>query len=254
MPANGLIWRPTAGRRARLMAMGLQCCQLTNASFGTSVYVPVVFCQWMHRWPLPMSVRADRGGWEVRWLDGSGRKRAKRFRGRAGRTPLRRSGRRSRPSGAPSGYGDLRGPRGGVYPYATAQGTRWRYVIRRSDGKADEQAWLHPAKGPPVTPAGVVVERVERGEPPMHTDPHLWRAGGRAGFARRKPYLEPNSWRAYDVDGRKRLLPEFKDIRLPDHLDVEHVREWMERQGEAVEAGRVAAEDRQQHSGHPRHV
>jgi hypothetical protein len=26
-----------------------------------------------------MSVRFDRGGWEVRWLDGSGRKRAKRF-------------------------------------------------------------------------------------------------------------------------------------------------------------------------------
>ena len=26
-----------------------------------------------------MSVRTDRGGWEMRWLDGSGRKRAKRF-------------------------------------------------------------------------------------------------------------------------------------------------------------------------------
>ena len=30
-----------------------------------------------------MSVRFDRGGWEVRWLDGSGRKRAKRFKDEA---------------------------------------------------------------------------------------------------------------------------------------------------------------------------
>lgn len=59
-------------------------------------------------------------------------------------------------------------------------------------------------------------------------------------LARRRPYLEPNAWRAYEVDGRKRLLPEFGDIRL-DKLDTERVREWMDGQGERVEAGEIAA-------------
>ena len=32
-------------------------------------------------------------------------------------------------------------------------------------------------------------------------------------LAQRRPYLEPNAWRAYEVDGRKRLLPAFERHR-----------------------------------------
>ncbi len=56
----------------------------------------------------------------------------------------------------------------------------------------------------------------------------------------RKPYLEPNAWRAYEVDGRKRLVPAFGDVRL-DKLSVEQVRTWMDEQGEVTEAGEIAA-------------
>jgi Phage integrase, N-terminal SAM-like domain len=56
----------------------------------------------------------------------------------------------------------------------------------------------------------------------------------------RKPYLEPNAWRAYEVDGRKRLVPAFGDVRL-DKLSVEQVRTWMDDQAERVEAGDIAA-------------
>ncbi len=184
----------------------------------------------------PMSVRADRGGWEVRWLDGSGRKRAKRFKDERDARLFDAAVGEVAP---PERRADTAtyGSRGGVYPYATAQGTRWRYVIRRSDGKQTSKRGFTSQRAARDA-CRRVVERVERGEL-RHTD-RTFGSWWESWLRRRKPYLEPNSWRAYDVDGRKRLLPEFKDIRL-DHLDVEHVREWMERQGEAVEAGRVAA-------------
>ena len=65
-------------------------------------------------------------------------------------------------------------------------------------------------------------------------------AGGDGWLRQRKPYLEPNAWRAYEVDGRKRLLPEFEEVRL-DKLDTEYVRAWMAEQAETVEAGEIAA-------------
>ncbi len=42
------------------------------------------------------------------------------------------------------------------------------------------------------------------------------------------------------MDGRKRLVPAFGDVRL-DKLGVEQVRMWMDEQAEAVEAGEIAA-------------
>jgi integrase len=183
-----------------------------------------------------MSVRADRGAWEVRWRDGSGRKRAKRFKveqeARAFDAAVSEVAPLDRRADTAS-YGS----RGGVYPYPTAQGTRWRYVVRRSDGKQTSKRGFTSQRAARDA-CRRVVEQVERGEV-RHTE-HTFASWWDAWLRRRKPYLEPNSWRAYDVDGRKRLLPEFKDVRL-DRLDVEHVRVWMERQGEAVEAGSVAA-------------
>lgn len=183
-----------------------------------------------------MSVRFDRGGWEVRWRDGSGRKRAKRF-GDEQAARLFDAG--VNEVSAPERRPDTAtyGTRGGVYPYPTAHGTRWRYVVRRSDGKQTSKRGFTSQRAAREA-SRRVIEQVKRGEV-RHTE-HTFGTWWETWLRRRKPYLEPNSWRAYDVDGRKRLLPEFKEVRL-DRLDVEQVRGWMDQQGEAVEAGEVAA-------------
>ena len=80
-----------------------------------------------------VSLRFHRGGWEVRWRDGSGRERARAFPSEemarvfdealaevspaARRTDTARHGRS-----------------GGVCSYRTADGIRWRFIYRRSDG------------------------------------------------------------------------------------------------------------------------
>jgi integrase len=79
-----------------------------------------------------------------------------------------------------------------------------------------------------------LVEQVERGEV-CHTRVSFGEHWER-WLARRKPYLEPGTWRGYEIDGRKRLLPAFESIPL-GRLGVEHVRAWMEEHAEAVDAG-----------------
>jgi integrase len=182
-----------------------------------------------------MSVRLNRGAWEVRWRDGAGRKRARRFDNEqaarafdtaiAELVPVERS--------QTAAYGT----KGGVYPYPTAQGTRWRYVARRSDGKQTSKRGFASQRAARDAHRRLV-EQIERGEV-RHTK-HTFRTWWRTWLERRKPYLEPNAWRAYDVDGRMRLLPEFKHVRL-DRLDAEQIRAWMQGQAAAVEAGEVAA-------------
>jgi integrase len=183
-----------------------------------------------------MSVRFDRGGWEVRWLDGSGRKRAKRFKNeqaaRAFDEALSEVGPAERRADTA-----VHGSQGGVYPYRTAQGTRWRYVVRRSDGKqTSKRGFTSPRAAREACRR--LVEQIDRGEV-RHTKQTF--ASWWDGWLRhRKPYLEPNAWRAYEVDGRKRLVPAFGDVRL-DKLSVEQVRTWMDEQAEAAEAGEIAA-------------
>jgi len=183
-----------------------------------------------------MSVRFDRGGWEVRWLDGSGRKRARRFKDeQAARAfdealgEVAPAERRADTTG--------HGSQGGVYPYSTAQGTRWRYVVRRSDGKQTSKRGFTSRRAAREA-ARRLVEQIDRGEV-RHTKQTFssWWDGW---LRHRKPYLEPNAWRAYEVDGRKRLVPAFGDVRL-DKLSIEQVRTWMDEQAEAVEAGEIAA-------------
>ena len=182
-----------------------------------------------------MSVRADRGAWEVRWSDGSGRKRAKRFEDeQAARAfdaalaeivPERRSQKAS--------YGS----RDGVYSYPTAQGIRWRYIARRSDGRQTSKRGFTSQRSARDARRRLL-EQIERGEVrhSQRTFGNWWRTW----LGRRKPYLEPNAWRAYDVDGRLRLLPAFERVLL-DRLDIERVRGWMEDQASLVETGEVAA-------------
>jgi integrase len=183
-----------------------------------------------------MSVRFDRGGWEVRWLDGSGRKRSKRFNEEQAAKAFDEALGEVRPSERRADTA-VHGSQGSVYPYPTAQGTRWRYVVRRSDGKqTSKRGFTSPRAAREACRR--LSEQVNRGEV-RHTKETFgsWWDGW---LRQRKPYLEPNAWRAYEVDGRKRLLPEFKEVRL-DKLDGDLVRAWMVEQAESVEAGEIAA-------------
>ncbi len=183
-----------------------------------------------------VSMRQDRGAWEVRWRDGSGRRRARRFKDEQ---PARAFDEALGELAPVERRADTAtyGSQGGVYPYATAQGTRWRYLVRRTDGTQTSKRGFSSQRAAHEALRGVV-EQVRRGEI-RHTK-HTFGSWWKGWLDRRKPYLEPNAWRAYEVDGRKRLLPEFEEVRL-DKLDVELVRAWMGEQAERVEAGKVAA-------------
>ena len=181
-----------------------------------------------------MSVQADRGSWLVRWRDGDGRQRGRRFpsedAARAFDAGLREVPPRERRS-------SNKKPAGGIYPYPTKYGTRWYFKARDSGGRQMTKRGFTSERSARNAKRRLV-EAVERSEV-RHTREsfgHFWQRW----LARRKPYLEPATWRGYEIDGRKRLLPAFDSIAL-GRLEVEHVRGWMEEQAETVEAGEVAA-------------
>jgi integrase len=182
-----------------------------------------------------MSCGYAKGGWEVRWRDATGRQRSRRFASEEAATEFDaamhepRRAERSRRQ-------DRHGRSVSVYPYETATGTRWRYVIRRSDGLQTTKRGFTSEKAARDARRRSI-EQVERGEV-RHTRESFGEHWQR-WLARRKPYLEPGTWRAYEIDGRKRLLPAFESIPL-GRLAVERVREWMEGQAEAVDAGEIA--------------
>jgi integrase len=179
-----------------------------------------------------MSYRLAKGRYEVRWRDSSGRHRSKRFRDEDtarefdasihDHDVVERSKNRRH------------GQSGGVYPYETSSGTKWRYVTRRSDGSLTSKRGFS-SESAARTARRRLTESNARGEI-RHTK-HTFASWWEGWLRQRKPYLEPNAWRAYEVDGRKRLLPAFEEVRL-DKLDTELVRAWM---AEQVEAGEIAA-------------
>jgi hypothetical protein len=77
-----------------------------------------------------MSYAPAKGAWEVRWRDATGSQRSRRFRSEEAARELDESIRELEASVRRQSYGSS----GGVYPYETAAGTRWRCAVRRSDG------------------------------------------------------------------------------------------------------------------------
>lgn len=183
-----------------------------------------------------MSVRYHRGGWEVRWRDATGRRRARRFASEdaaeafdvalsevspaARRTDTARHGRS-----------------GGVYPYRTTNGLRWRFVFRRSDGTQTSKRGFMSERAARAARRRLI-EQVERGEV-RHTRETFGRYWER-WLARRKPYLEVGTWAGYEVNGRKRLVPAFGHCSLGE-LSVDDIREFVAELAEAVDAGELAA-------------
>ena len=162
-----------------------------------------------------MSVQADRGRWVVRWRDEHGQQRGKRcdsedaareFDEALGElAPKERrasSGRRS----------------GGVYAYSTASGTRWYFKARGSGVQVTRRGFTSERAARDAKRR--LIEQVERGEV-RHTRLSFGEHWQR-WLARRKPYLEPATWRGYEIDGRKRLLPAFESIPL-GRLGVERL-------------------------------
>jgi integrase len=181
-----------------------------------------------------MSYRLAKGRFEVRWRDSTGRHRSRRFRDEDAAKEFDESihdhdvGERSKSS--------RHGQSGGVYPYETASGRRWRYVTRRSDGSLTSKRGF-PSETAARTARRRITEKKERGEI-VHTKETF------GGFFprwlnRRKPYLSEGTWNAYERDGRLRLLPALESVPL-GRIEVEHVRDLVDELAESMEAGEIA--------------
>lgn len=181
-----------------------------------------------------MGVSQHRGAWEVRWRDGSGTRRAKRFPSEEAAHAYDDALREVSPAARRS---DTRRGGSGVYSYATREGTRWRFVVRRSDGSQTSKRGFTSQRAA-ADARRRLVEQVERREV-LHTTETFGRYWDR-WLTRRRHYLEDGTWAGYEVNGRKRLLPAFADTRL-GALSVDDVRAFVAEQAEAVAAGEAAA-------------
>ncbi len=183
-----------------------------------------------------MSYRLARGRYEVRWRDGSGRHRSKRFRREEAAKEFDDSIHDhdvvERSKGA-----RRRGQQGGVYPYETASGTKWRYVARRSDGSLTSKRGFS-SETAARNARRRIIEKRERGELVHSTE--TFGSFFPRWLKQRKPYLSAGTWSAYERDGRLRLLPALESTRL-SRMQVEHVRAIVDELAEAMEAGEIAA-------------
>jgi integrase len=182
-----------------------------------------------------VSVRSDGSRWEVRWRDEGGRHRARRFdseeAARAFDEALHELSPTDRADAKAAGRGT------GVYSYRTSAGTRWRFVARRSDGTQTTKRGFRSERAARDARRRLV-EQIERGEV-RHTNETFEQHWSR-WIERRRPYLEANTWRAYDVDGRLRLLPVLGPMPL-GRIGVDDVRGLVADLAERVEAEEVAA-------------
>jgi integrase len=181
-----------------------------------------------------MSYAAAKGAWEVRWRDATGRQRSRRFRSEQAACEFDRSIHETESSArSQARYGSG----GGVYPYETASGTRWRCVVRRSDGSFTTKRGFASRKAA-LDARRRLTSQLERGEV-RHTK-ETFGAFWARWLERRRPYLEPGTWGAYERDGRLRLVPALGALAL-GQLDVERIRGLMDELVAAMEAQELSA-------------
>jgi integrase len=180
-----------------------------------------------------MSFAAAKGAWEVRWRDATGRQRSRRFRSEEAAREFDESIHDLEASARRQTYGSS----GGVYRYETASGTRWRCAVKRSDGSFTSKRGFRSQKAA-LDARRRMTEQQERGEV-RHTK-ETFGAFWMRWLDRRKPYLEPGSWGAYERDGRLRLRPALGEVPL-GRLEVEHVRGLMDELVEGLEADELSA-------------
>lgn len=207
------------------------------------MWVPLSRDKYPHPYPpsdnalwVRVSVRLHRGGWEVRWRDASGRQRARRFPSEEAARAFDEALAEVSPAVRRSDTARHRRS-GGVYSYRTADGIRWRFVYRRSDGTQTTKRGFVSERAARDARRRLI-EQVERGEV-RHTKETF---GGywERWLARRRPYLEAGTWTGYEIAGRKRLVPAF-GARSLGELSVDDIREFVAELAEEVEAGELAA-------------
>jgi integrase len=180
-----------------------------------------------------MSFRLVQGRWEVRWRDATGRHRSKRFRSDESAKEFDESIHDHEVAERRQGQ---HGNGGGVYPYKTAGGTKWRCSVKRSDGSFTSKRGFTSKKAAQDARRRLT-EKEERGEV-RHTK-ETFGAFWSRWLDRRKPYLEEGTWAAYERDGRLRLVPALGEVPL-GRLDVDHVRDLMDQLTEAMEVEELA--------------
>jgi Phage integrase, N-terminal SAM-like domain len=182
-----------------------------------------------------VSVRYHRGGWETRWRDASGRQRSRRFRSEDAARAFDEAVAEVSPAARRADTAK-RGRGGGVYSYRTADGIRWRFVYRRSDGtQTSKRGFVSERSSRDARPR--LIEQVERDEV-RHTK-ETFGAYWERWLARRKPYLEPGTCAGYEINGRMRLLPAFASRPL-GALSVDAIRDLVAELAEGVAAGDLA--------------
>jgi integrase len=180
-----------------------------------------------------MSYSHAKRGWEVRWRDATGRQRSRRF---PSEDAAKQFDEAIHDHELEERKQSRYGRSGGIYPYETASGTRWRCAVRRSDGSFTSKRGFTSEKAARDARRRLT-EKQERGEV-RHTKETFGQFFPR-WLTRRKPYLEEGTWRAYERDGRLRLVPSLESVPL-GRLDVEHVQELMDEWVEAMEAEELA--------------
>ena len=128
------------------------------------------------------------------------------------------------------------GRSGGVYSYKTAEGVRWRFVYRRSDGAQTSKRGF-ASERTARDARRRLIEQVERGEV-RHTKETFGDYWDR-WLARRRPYLEPGTWAGYEISGRRRLVPAFGSCPLGE-VSVDAIRDFVADLAEDVAAGELA--------------
>jgi hypothetical protein len=88
------------------------------------------------------------------------------------------------------------GRSGGVYSYATASGTRWRFMYRRTGGTQTTKRGFASERAARDSRRRLI-EQVERDEV-RHTN-ETFGAYWARWLARRRPYLEAGTWTGYEI-------------------------------------------------------
>lgn len=180
-----------------------------------------------------MSVQVDRGRWVVRWRDASGRQRGQRFaveeEARAFDREIHGVAVEERPTDVPS-WG------AGVYPYRTSHGVRWYFKARGGDGSQITRRGF-PGRKAALEAKRHLAEQIARGEArhTQETFAEYWERW----LERRRRHVAAATYAAYEVDGRKRLLPRLGPMPMKA-IQTAHVRGLAEELAEHVEAGKIA--------------
>jgi integrase len=191
-----------------------------------------------------MSVHFDRsrGRWMVRWRE-DGRQRVRRFDDQgaalrfdaeiAARRPPREVLECRRVAGLEARVVD----QGGVYPYETSAGSRWRIVYRQSDGVSTTRRGFE-SRSAAIAARRAVVEQVRRGEvrASRETFAEFWAKVLEA----KRPYVTEGTLQDYATQGRLRLLPWFGKFKLAA-IDEDRVRAWLTEMAALVAAGELSA-------------